>query len=272
LYLEKRGEIAATPGNDATTWGSSMEPVIRQWYADTTGRKVRVPSEIIECQDHPFLRATLDGVTDCGRVLEIKTSRLGRDWGAPGTNAVPDHYALQCQHYMLVTGLAVADLAVSISGAPPQIFELGADRELHGLIIDAARDFWERVLTGNPPEPLTYADAVERFGKGKAAGTVVVSPDALEASRLLQITQQLIEQLKTTADHLKAGLILELGDFGDTLITSDGEIVCTYKLAKSRTGFDQARFRLGHPELWGKYQTTGLPTRRLILKGKKNGN
>ena len=36
--------------------------------------------------------------------VEIKTARYGKGWGEPGTDAIPDYYALQVHHYMTITG------------------------------------------------------------------------------------------------------------------------------------------------------------------------
>ena len=106
-------------GNELTDWGKRMEPAIRQWYSDTTGRDVRLPDKILYHPRHPFMLASLDGFTDDGRVVEIKTARSGRGWGEPETNQVPDYYALQVHHYMTVTGFSVADIPVSIAGGNP---------------------------------------------------------------------------------------------------------------------------------------------------------
>lgn len=128
LYQEKRGESGDFSGNDRTDWGSRLEPTIRQWYADTTGRVVMVPNGIIKSPQHPYMQASLDGLTECGRIVEIKTARSGQDWGEPGTDAIPEYYLTQVHHYMAVTGLEVADVPVSIGGAPPVLYQVTRDR------------------------------------------------------------------------------------------------------------------------------------------------
>ena len=118
VYQEKRGEAEGFTGNEATDWGIRLEPTIRQWYSDVTGRPVFRPEGILRHKQYDYMLANLDGYTEDRRVVEIKTARYGKGWGEPGTDAIPDYYALQVHHYMTITGYEVADVAVSIGGAP----------------------------------------------------------------------------------------------------------------------------------------------------------
>jgi putative phage-type endonuclease len=266
VYREKRKEVEDFQGNEATDWGKRMEPAIRQWYSDQTGRSVRLPDKIMYSDKYPFMLASLDGFTDCGRVVEIKTARSGKGWGEPGTNEIPDYYAVQCHHYMAVTGFEVTDLPVSIGGGSPALYELPADKEIQEMIIEAEAAFWQRVVDGNPPDPVTYADAVQRFGMSLAAGTVIANEDILKAVSELKKTQIDIKALELAAEILKSTIIVTLGNSGDTLISSEGLTLCTYKLAKGRETFDSKRFMKEHPELYPLYVKSGDPSRRFLLK------
>ena len=58
---------------------------------------------------------------------------------------------------MAVTGFPVTDVAVSIGGGPPELYEIPADPELQTLLIEAEKEFWQRVVEGNPPPLVSYA-------------------------------------------------------------------------------------------------------------------
>ena len=194
VYQEKRKEVEDWQGNQATDWGKRMEPALRQWYSDVTGRPVRLPDKIIVSGKYPFMGASLDGYTDDGRIVEIKTARSGKDWGEPGTNQIPDYYAVQVHHYMTITGFQVADIPVSIAGSSPSLYIVEADKEISEMIIEACAKFWERVQSGNPPDPVTYADAVARFGKIKSDGSIIATTELIEAiAGLKQIRAQIKE-------------------------------------------------------------------------------
>lgn len=265
VYQEKRNECKPFEGNDLTEWGKRMEPTIRQWYSDVTGRVVRLPDGIIYHAKHPFMLASLDGFTDDRRVVEIKTARNGSKWGEPGTDEIPDYYAVQVQHYLAVTGFEVADVPVSIGGALPVLYEIPADKEIHEMLVEAEAEFWQRVQEGNPPEPVTYSDAVQRFGKCDAAGEIQADEEIAKAYSELKFTQKQIKELETTEEDLKGKIIAFLGDKGDTL-TNAGLALVTYKLASGRKSFDSKTFEKSYPELYQQFVKIGEPSRRFLIK------
>ena len=266
VYQEKRKEVASWKGNKTTDWGKRLEPAIRQWYSDLTGRSVRLPEKILYHSKYNFLLASLDGFTDDERIVEIKTAQWGKGWGEPGTSEIPDYYTLQVQHYMIVTGFKVADVPVSIGGGSPELYEVSADKELQEMIIEAAAEFWQRVVKGNPPEPVSYADAVARYGLNTSTGAVVAREDVLEDVLALRAIQIKAKELEAIQEEIKGHLIITLGDAGDTLVDEEGNQLITYKLGKGRTIFDSKMLEKEMPEIYKKYLKTGEATRRFLLK------
>jgi len=267
VYQEKRKEVDDWQGNESTDWGSRLEPTIRQWYSDITGRVVRIPENILSHKKYPFIRASLDGFTDDERVVEIKTARSGKGWGDPGTDEIPEYYALQVQHYMLVTGFEVSDIPVSIAGKYPEIYEVPADKELQEMIIEACINFWKRVVDGDPPEPVTYSDAVARFGRSTSRGTITATEiDIANVNDLRQIRAE-IKTLQGKEEEYKGEIIKILGDNGDILADLDGCPLVTYKLSKGRKSFDSKQFQIDEPKIYEKYVKCGEGSRRFLIKG-----
>jgi len=266
VYREKRKEVEDWGGNSLTDWGKRMEPAIRQWYSDETGRDVRLPDKIMYHPQHPFMLASLDGFTDDGRVVEIKTARSGKDWGEPGTNQIPDYYAVQVHHYMTITGFQVADIPVSIAGSSPSLYIVEADKEISEMIIEACAKFWERVQSGNPPDPVTYADAVARFGKIKSDGSIIATTELIEAIAGLKQLRAQIKELEEHEEAWKARIIIALGEQADTLIDSAGQTLVTYKLANGRKLFDSKSLEKEMPEVYQKYLKQSEPARRFLVK------
>ncbi|MFA6927532.1 MAG: YqaJ viral recombinase family protein, partial [Bacteroidales bacterium] len=236
------------------------------WYSDTTGRVVRVPDKIIKSNKYPFMLASLDGFTDDKRVVEIKTARHGKDWGEPGTNEIPDYYAVQCHHYMIVTGYEVTDMPVSIAGGSPALYEVPADKEIAEMIIEACASFWQRVQAGDPPDPVTYADAVQRYGGIRAEGIVTADEELLSIIEKLKETRATIKDLEVTEEYLKGKVIMALGERGDTLVAADGKPLATYRLTKGRAVLDTKTLQTEMPDVWAKYQKTLAPQRRFLVK------
>jgi predicted phage-related endonuclease len=167
---------------------------------------------------------------------------------------------------MLITGFEVCDVPVSIGGGSPELYEVPADKELQEMIIEACAAFWRRVQDGNPPDPISYADAVQRYGSSRAEGVVVASGDAIATVDDLRAVREEIKRLEAIEEELRGRIIITLGDAGDTLALPDGTTLVTYKMGKGRKSFDVKAFQKDHPDLFDRYSKTGEPSRRFLVK------
>lgn len=264
VWQEKRGEIGPQPDNEAMLWGRALEPVIRQQYAERTGRIVRVPDGIIRHPSHEFMLANLDGFTDDRRVVEIKTARTAHEWGEPGTDEVPQSYLIQVQHYLAVTGFEVADVAVLIGGSDFRMYEVPADRELQQMMIDEEATFWNLVREGTPPEPVSYADVMAKYGRASREGRIEADATLLTAIENLRKVKDTMAQLEQQEEEFKACIMKGLGE-NDTLIYQ-GATIATWKAARPSQRFDAKAFQAAHPALYQQFLKTGEVSRRFLLK------
>lgn len=264
VYQEKRGELGEIPDNEPMLWGRVLEPVIRQQYAERTGQVVRLPEGIIRSERHPFMLATVDGITDSGRLVEIKTARTAQEWGEPGTDEVPQAYLIQVQHYLTVTALPVADVAVLIGGSDFRLYHIEADPELQGLIIEGEAEFWQRVEQGIPPEPVSYADVIARFGRSSREAAVEATADTLAAIARLRAIRETMKEMEAEEEAQKAIIMKLLGE-SDTLV-SGSLTLATWKAAKASMRFDSKAFQAAHPDLYQQFLKAGEVSRRFLLK------
>jgi len=262
------GEQEATP---AMEWGNRLEPVIRQKYADETGRIVRWPvgDEYghMRSAKYPFMLATLDGITDDGRGLEIKTARASGNWGEEGTDEVPQPYVIQCQHYMVVANLEVFDIALLIGGSDFRIYEVPADKELQALIIEQEAAFWRMVEEKSPPEPVNFADAIRRFATSKE-DIVTATPEVVSAVETLRALRTLRKGADEREEAAKFTVLQALRE-ADTLADVTGEVLLTYRQAKDSPRFDPKAFKAAHPDIYEQFSPVQPGSRRLLLKGGK---
>ena len=160
----------------------------------------------------------------------------------------------------------MADVIVSISGAPPVIYEVPEDKELQGMIIEACREFWQRVVDGNPPEIVTYADAAAKFGKSTATGIVYASDEAILQAAELKIVKEELKVLEAREEDLKAKIIVALGENGDALVDTNGQTLVTYRLAAGRKTLDTKALEKDLPDIYNQYLKVGVPSRRFLIK------
>jgi len=261
VWLDKTGQAPETVENSAMHWGTVLEPVIREEYSATMGLEVKQPP-MMRSPEHPFMLATVDGIAG-DRILEIKTARTADGWGEEGTDEVPLEYAAQAHHYMIVTGLPVADIAVLIGGSDFRIYTVRQDRELHEAMIEKEREFWRMVETMTMPEPVDVRETIALFAKDN--GLTIEASDTVKewADRLADVRAR-IKDMETDKEELEGRIKHYLG--AASTLEYNGLVLATWKASKDSHRFDTDAFKKAHPELFSKFQKPIAGSRRFILK------
>ena len=269
VWADKLGKIPPSEENEAMRQGRDLEQYVAERFAEATGKKVRRENNILINPDFPFAHANVDRIVigeDAG--LECKTTnQLNLKKFKNGE--FPDHYYVQCMHYMMVTGCSKWYLAVLVLGREFLWFEIERDEEEIAALAKSEQEFWKCVEQGVPPA----AD-----GSKSTTGTIqTMFPDSSESSVSLfsfdnMLTQR--EDIKRSIGDLKA-----LQDEIENKIkaymqdASRGESD-KYRVTWStseRSSFDSKRFAADHPEMdLSKYfKTTKSRTFRVNKKGDK---
>lgn len=265
LFYDKLGQLQRDE-TESMRWGTLMEPVVRQEYANRTGHSVTVPDVIYQHRQHKFAIVNLDGIVDIGRVYEGKTSRTGEGWGEPGTDEVPGEYNLQVQHGMAITGLPAADIAVLIGGSDFRIYCVEADLELQAMLLEAEAAFWQMVEQQTPPDTETPTDVRLRWRL--ATGKKVVADEAATAATIeLKQLKMAMKAAEEREEELKAQLQSFMKDAAE-LHTESGAALATWKNVNLQPKFDVKTFRAEQPELFAKYLRDPEPQRQFLLKVK----
>jgi predicted phage-related endonuclease len=194
--------------------------------------------EYVTCHQDGSYHDPVTGIANC--LHEGKTTSIFyyRDnFGEPGTDRIPQEYAVQVQHQMLCTGIDECILSVlvfpfrqdtieEIPGDPLKwaaiLDEMGyfhqyhikADPDLQNKMLEKYRKFWDRhVLTGKPPRARTYRD-IRRLVKAPQ-GTIVATKQlerwsaeykdigeeiSLANKRKAELKTNILEFMRTRAD------------------------------------------------------------------------
>jgi len=268
LWLEKTGQSTGEGADsEAMHWGRALEPVIRSEYERRTGALVAEYPQIAH-PDYGWMLANVDGLTDDGKVLEIKTARTADGWGEEGTDEVPEAYALQVQHYMAVTGREMADIAVLIGGSDFRIYTIFADAQLQADLIKAEAAFWERVQKREPPEITTYEEARQRWGNNPIKTNAAASDEEiLQVWQEYRDNQHLLNDLQDKQERHKLEIMQWLHNHKATdLINEEGHRLATCTTTKGAVRFDSKAFAKDHPELYKQYQKQGEASVRFVVK------
>jgi putative phage-type endonuclease len=219
LYLEKRGEIArAEPAanDEVIWWGRALEPIVRQKYAETTGRVVVMPHGTLHHPVHRFMLAHVDGLIDGEpRGYEGKTAFRSTGWGDEGTDQIPREYLLQVHHYLTVCDFEVWDVCALI-GRHFAIYEVPRDREMSEMLIHVEGDFMRRVREGHPPgldyDHPTARDVLKKLYPGTNGARLVASESAIAWREQLAAAQTAEKTAKANIESLKSRLLEEMGE------------------------------------------------------------
>lgn len=245
VYEEKRGTLPESElfdGNEKADWGHKLEPIIAAEFQAKSGLEVLPANILLRHPDVPFMLANVDRFVDDPTspegtaLLEIKTTaeHNGDEWD----DGPPYRAAIQANHYLAVTGLSRAYVAVLIGGQEFKYHPIDRDEELISALVSIEEDFWDRVQTGRPPPPVANdMSLLQNMWTARAGSELVVNEP--EVMALLRRRQELIVGGKMIEEERKAlenELRMLLGE-NEIAINSTGRHLFSWK-AQGKTGFD----------------------------------
>lgn len=166
LFFEKINPIEEKEETEAAYFGNILEDIVAKEFEKRTGKKVRRDRKHYKHKEYKFLMANIDRrIVGEKAILECKTVNAFnyKEWEG---EEIPPCYILQVQHYLLVTGLEKAYIAVLIGGNRFIYKEIEKDLELIELIKKECIEFWECVKNRIPPS-IDGTLAAERYLNSK---------------------------------------------------------------------------------------------------------
>jgi putative phage-type endonuclease len=250
LWRDKTSpEPVSTPETPAMAFGSKMEPVIRQAFADATGLTVYEAPLTYAHPEHPWMQANLDGLVATGfegvdAILEVKTARIADAWA----DGPPPYYVSQVQHYLAVTGLKRAYVACLFGGVELRTYELERDQPYIDRLVNAEAAFWREVQEGTEPAVDGSESTYQTLRQTPVDPGTVVDLDSTMAelvTRRAELKAQ-IGELETELKAAEGAIMRAMGEAETGRI--DGETVITWK-AQSRTAVDTKALKAAHPDI-----------------------
>lgn len=195
LFYDKRPDLAPVVAkesepdeeNASLKWGSYLEDPICDAYSDKTGYKLIRQNQMLRSEKNPFMIANLDRriVGEDRRIgFEAKSDAFGYGWGPDGSDEIPPYIMVQVQHYLAVTGWDEFHLGCLIGNRDFRTYRIMPIEDIMVQLIDAERDFWDRVQAGVAPEMHYEHRATTALLKQLYPGTngsVIRLPDIAQA-------------------------------------------------------------------------------------------
>lgn len=257
VFLEKIGEGKPDEENEAMRQGRDFEEYVAKRFEEATGKKVRRRNVMFQHDEHDFILANIDrDVIGEDAILECKTASVYST--SKWKNGVPEHYEIQCHHYMAVTGAKKCYLACLILNKELVIREIDRDEELIQNLIAIEKAFWEEnVLKKQMPAPdgsEAATDAIKIiYADTETEGSVALVGFEDRLKRFDEI-KDLKGQLDQEEEKIKQEIMLEMKE-SEVAFAGDRKI--TWKRQNGRKTVDGANLQKDHPDIYTRYLKEG---------------
>ena len=265
VYMEKLGLVEPPEENEAMYWGKKLEDMVAEEFSLRTGLKVRRKNAILRHPSHPWMLANVDRlIVGRDEGLECKTAGAYKAGEWEG-DEIPWEYAIQCHHYMAVTGYSAWWIAVLIGGNRFVYKRIERDEEIIANLIKIESDFWHNhILKQVPPDPDGSPASTELVKQlyPDSNGFEVDLPSAVE--RWIEQYEQAAEEERAAAERKEEAannikMLLgecEVGRFRNWRIL-------WRSITSSR--LDTKRLKAEMPDVYAKYATK-TTSRRFEIK------
>lgn len=273
VYIDKLGlKEDQQEENEFMYWGNKLEDLVAEEFKTRAAKDAKIPGregEGIEFKvqrrnailqhSNPllyFMLANVDRLLydkELGwGVLECKTtSEYGKfDWIE---GEIPDYYYLQVQHYLAVTDLNYAYIAVLIGGNKYEYRYIERDQEIIDYLVQLETKFWLNNIEARvPPAPIgkdSDDEAMKVLFSDTHNTSATLSPD-LEF--ILNDLDQVKAEEKELKDRRKQLEQTIQNEMKENEVAYVGERKVSWKYVTSNR-FDSKTFKKDHKDLYEKY-------------------
>lgn len=251
VWRKKTGQDSSSFSNRFTEWGHILEDVVARHFADVTGFAVAKCNKHFSMKSAPWMVGNIDrliiingvksGVLECKTTAFYNDKKFNKEaaWfvngeffdenksGITDKNDIPLNYYLQCQHYMLVTGLHMSYLAVLIGGNDYRIFAVPFSEVDAKFIYNGLSVFWCRYVLDNAPPPPIESDFLQTFFQDDGA-TIVADTSTVDLCRQYAEINSQIAALNADKEEIKKKLVGAIGS-AVSLVLPSGQKIASFK-------------------------------------------
>ena len=270
VYLDKTGKLPEAEQTESMRIGNDLEDYVAKRFCEETGKKVKRTNFMYRHPEHEFMLADFDRlIVGESAGLECKTtSAFAKSDFENGS--VPNHYYVQCQHYMAVSGFDHWYLAVLVLGVGFYWFCIQRNEDDIQALIEAEKAFWyTNIVPKEPPAPDGSDSTTDALNSSYAydSGTEIALYDQEETvASILALKAEEAERKKL----IQQGENLIKSQMEDAATAYIPGYKATWKTSTRKT-FDTKKFRQDYPELYEEYLREQT-TRKFTLQPVKENN
>ena len=172
LFAEKAAMSAPFRDSNSMWWGRESERFNMQMFTKITGIRTRPCNAFLKSNIAPVLACTIDGFAKAPRKRrDVQDVAVKKGWLPDFMDEIhqrrglgliemknteawfrkhwlpqpPDHYFIQVQHQLFVTGLDWAILVAKVGACDMIAHVIDADKAFHKMLKQDAKSFWKEV-------------------------------------------------------------------------------------------------------------------------------
>ena len=271
VILTKQGklEIPDLSTIEAVQMGHVMEPVIGRLAQAKLGVELDKIEVSLTHKKESWFKSHFDfaGTKDGQTILvECKNYNAGvRNKFDDIANTIPNADMAQLVHETAVFGNTRIYLAVLFGGQEFVMFPFDISDQQKDELIQQMAKVWGHVQAGTtlPPEDLEQVKLL--YPKDAPESVRTASRSVEEACQALRSIKDEIKLLEGREEQLQT-LIAGYMESASSLQTIDGNVLATWKAAKSSKRFDPKLFQSAMPEIYEQFVVEQSGSRRFLLK------
>ncbi len=150
---------------------------------------------------------------------------------------MPAQYLVQCAAYLALTGCQQWDLAALIGNHDFRIYRFNRDHDLEGYLLEESSRWWrDHVIADVPPDPVTEAEARERWPRHADGKVIHATDDVGQQLRQLAEIRKLIRAMEASEKAVKDAIFPALADA--EVVMCNGVEMATYRANKDSQKVD----------------------------------
>ena len=268
VVLTKQGkmEIPDLSGIEAVRMGLVMQPLIGRLAQDKLKMELKDADYNLSHRNEPWMRSHFDFISADGTTLvEAKNYAMGsRNKFDSDNNVIPSADYAQLVHECAVHNIERIVLAVLFGGQEFVTFDFQITEGEKEELIKKMAKVWGHVQAGTLPEPDSI-EAAKLIYPHSNDRTVVANRSMEQICIYLKQLKDKAKEIDAHIDESELAIRNAMGE-ASVLCNMGGEILATWKTAKSSKRFNADMFRQAMPDIYDSFVMESPGSRRFLVK------
>jgi putative phage-type endonuclease len=273
------------PMSEPAHWGTVIEPLVLQRFAELHGVTVEKPPSIVAPKGREWQRVSLDGLVRewPGEAVEVKCVSRERaaSLGHEGTDEVLETHLVQVQAQMEALDLDRVHVLYLVGGNSYREYLVRRSEQLGAIVREECERFWrDFVIPRRPPPAFGRVDTIRKLFPRALSPSRAASAEEIELARAYLAAKDAVAAAERVEDAARAALCEAIGPSagltGEGIEARWSEVARAAKPDWERVAGELARQAGMGPEalrqLAARHLEGGSSHRRLTVRQKKEKN